>query len=197
MPVLHLIAGPNGVGKTSLYQYLVAPRHPALPFVDAQAYATAELGHIVDPATKVRAARAWADEERQKLLREGRSMVTETAFSHASRVALIAQARSLGFEVVLYAMALDEPRRLLQRVSQRMREGGHGVPSHKVLERYTRCLENLRHGIFMADLALVIDATEAHDGGPHLIASVMKGHMQLHTATRPRWVDKVLGFAEA
>jgi predicted ABC-type ATPase len=196
MPVLHLIAGPNGAGKSTLYQYLVAPRHSQLPFVNAQAYACTQLQHILDPATRARAARSWADEQRQSLLRQGSSFVTETAFSHPSRVALVAQARALGFEVVLYAIALDEPRRLLQRVSQRVREGGHPVPSHKILERYPRCLENFRHAVFMADLALLIDAADAHEGGPCLIASVVAHHMHLHTALRPRWVEKVLGFAE-
>ena len=92
--------------------------------------------------------------------------------------------------------ALDEPRRLLQRVSQRVREGGHAVPSHKVLERYPRSLDNLRQAVFLADLAFLIDACEAHDGGPRLVASVMARQMQLHTVLRPRWVEKVLGFAE-
>src|SRR6266702_4506761 len=172
MPVLHLIAGPNGAGKSTLYQYLIAPRHPGLPFVNAQEWASAQLQHILDPATRARAARAWADEERQTLLSQGRSFVTETVFSHLSRVALLAQARTLGFEVVLYAMALDEPRRLLQRVNQRVREGGHAVPSHKILERYPRCLENFRQAVFIADLAFLIDAADPQDGGPRLVASI-------------------------
>ena len=196
MPVLHLIAGPHGAGKTSLYQYLIAPRHPDLPFVNAQVYASAQLRHIVDPGTRARAARSWADEQRQDLLRQGHSFVTETAFSHASRVALIAQARSMGFEVVLYALALDEPRLLLRRVSQGVREGGETVPSHKVLERFARCLHHLRQAVFMVDLVFLIDAADAHEGGPRLIATLAGGQMTLHTVLRPRWVEKVLGFAE-
>lgn len=196
MPVLHLIAGPHGAGKSTLHRVLIQPRHPGLPFVNAQDHAQAHLQHIHEPAARARAARAWADEQRQALLREGRSFVTETAFSHVSRVALVTQARTLGFEVVLYAMGLDEPRRLLQRVSQRVREGGHGVPSHKVLERYARCLYLLRQAVALADLALLIDACEANDGGPRLVASVAGGQMHLHSVLRPRWIDKVLGFAE-
>jgi predicted ABC-type ATPase len=196
MPVLHLVAGPNGAGKSTLYQYLIAPRQPGLPFIDAQAYASAQLRHIVDPATRARAARSWADEQRQILLRQGQSFVTESAFSHPSRIALIAQARSLGFEVVLYAIALDEPRLLLQRVSQRVREGGHPVPSNKVLERYARCLDQLRQAVFIADLVFLIDAADAHEGGPRLVASVVARQMNLHTVSRPRWVERVLGFAE-
>jgi predicted ABC-type ATPase len=196
MPVLHLIAGPHGAGKTSLYQYLIAPRHPGLPFVDAGAYAGTQLRHIVDPGTRARAARSWADEQRQHWLRQGHSFVTETAFSHPSRVALIAQARALGFEVVLYALALDEPRLLLQRVSQAAREGGDAAPSHKVLERFARCLYQLRQAVFMADLAFLIDAADARQGGPRLIATLAAGQMTLHTVLRPRWVEKVLGCAE-
>ena len=196
MPVLHLIAGPHGAGKTSLYQYLVAPRHPELPFINAQAYASAQLRHIVDPGTRARAARSWADEQRQDLLRQGQSFITETGFSHASRVALIAQARSMGFEVVLYALAVDEPRLLLRRVSQGAREGADIVPSHKVLERFARCLLHLRQAVFMVDLAFLIDAADAHEGGPRLVATLAGGQMTLHTVLRPRWVEKVLGFAE-
>lgn len=196
MPVLHLIAGPNGVGKTMLYDYLIAPRHPELAFVNAQAYASAHLQHMADPSQQAHAARDWADAQREELLKQRRSFITETAFSHPSRLALISQARTLGFEVVLYGLFLDEPRHLLRRVNQRVREGGHDVPSHKVLERYTRCLDQLRHAAYLADLTVLLDAIEAVDGGPRLVASVVAGRMRLHSATRPRWSEKVLGFAE-
>ena len=197
MPVLHLIAGPNGAGKSTLYEFLLAPRHPALPFVNAQLHANEHLQHITGAAERAEAARAWADREREELMRASRSFVTETAFSHASRLALIAQARSLGYEVVLYALCTDEPRKLLQRVNQRVREGGHAIPSHKVLERYPRTLDNFRRAVRMADLAFLLDAVEAHEGGPRLVASVVMGQMHLHTVLRPRWVEKVLGFAES
>lgn len=196
MPVLHLIAGPHGVGKTALYHYLVAPRYPGLPFIDAQAHAATHLQHLQDVQARMAAAREWADAQWQSQLQQRTSFVAETGFSHPSRVALVAQARTLGFEVVLYAMGLDEPRKLLQRVNQRVREGGHPVPSHKLLSRYARCLENLRHAVFMADLAMVIDGCDAHESGPRLVATVMGHQMQLHTVQRPRWVEKVLGFSE-
>lgn len=197
MPSMHLIAGPHGAGKSTLYRFLVAPRYPALPFIDAQAYAAEQLRNIDDSSRRTRVARAWAEEQQQAMFRLGQSFVTETAFSHPSRIALIAQARTLGFEVVLYALGLDEPRRLLQRVSQRAREGGPAVPSHKVLERYARCMENFRQAVFFVDLAFLIDASDADDGGPRLIASVVSRQMHMHAPLRPRWVDKALGFGES
>src|SRR4051794_13121289 len=124
MPVLHLIAGPHGAGKTSLYEYLLEPRNPEMPFIDAQAWVCTPRHHALDADAQTLAARRWADAERQRLFAGRQSFITETAFSHPSRVALIAQARTLGYEVVLYALGLDDPRKLLQRVAQRAREGG-------------------------------------------------------------------------
>ena len=196
MPVLHLIAGPHGAGKTALYDYLIAPRHPALPFVNAHRHAAQHLRHLRDPAQQALAALEWAEAQRTSLMHSHASFVTETAFSHPSRLALITEARSRGYEVVLYAIALDEPRALLHRVTQRVREGGHAVPTHKVLERYVRCLENFRRAVRLADLVFVLDASDAAEGGPRLVASIVTGQMHLHTVLRPRWVDRVLGFAE-
>jgi predicted ABC-type ATPase len=168
-----------------------------LPFINPTAYAAEQLEHVQDADKREQQARAWGDSEREALIRAGRSFVTETAFSHPSRVALMTHARSLGYEVVLYALAIDDPRRLLQRVNQRMREGGHTVPTHKVLERYPRCIENFRRAVRLADLSLLLDASDAGVGGPRLIASIVAGQIRLHGVVRPRWVDKVLGFAEA
>jgi predicted ABC-type ATPase len=196
MPVMHLIAGPHGAGKSIFYQYFLSQWFPQRPLVDALAHANAHLQHIVDPANRAHAARCWADEQRQEMFQHRRSFVTETAFSHPSRVALVAQARTLGYLVVIYALSVDEPRRLLTRVNQRVREGGHSVPSHKVLDRYTRCMDNLRQAIFIADFSILLDAADAHLGGPRLIASMIGRQMKLHVVLRPRWVEKVLGFSE-
>lgn len=183
MPVMHLIAGPNGAGKTTLYEFLVAPRHPGLPFIEGVPHQAGDT-------------QAQGDAQCRSLLLAGKSFAAETVLGDASPLALMERARALGYEVVLYALALDEPRALLHRISQRVREGGLAIPSNEVLERYPRALENFRRAIRIADLSLLLDAVDAAVGGPRLVASVVQGRMHLHTALRPRWVDRVLGFAE-
>lgn len=193
MPILHLIAGPNGAGKSTLYRYLIQPRYPQLPFVNADLHEREQLGHIRDAVRRSEAARAWADAQRQAHLEAGRSFVSETVFSHPSKLALIADAQSRSFEVALYVVCLDDPRRLLGRVQQRVQEGGHHVPADKILARYPRTLENLRLAVREVQLAMLFDADEVEAGGPHLVASVVTGVVQPHGSWMPPWVHKLLG----
>lgn len=190
---MHLIAGPNGAGKSTLYRYLIAPRYPSLPFINADLHERDQLQHITDVVRRSEAARAWADAEREAHLASGRAFVTETVFSHPSKLALIRQAQAEGFEVALYVVCLDDPRRLLQRVKQRVREGGHDVPSQKILERYPRTVAHLGKAVHMANLSMLFDAEETDQDGPVLLASVFAGTPQLHVARLPRWARTVLG----
>lgn len=192
MPVFHLIAGPNGAGKSTLYRYLVQPRYPQLSFINADLHEREQLAHISDPTQRSEAARAWADAQRDARLRAGQSFVSETVFSHPSKLQLIADARARGFEVALYVVCLDEPRRLLERVRQRVQEGGHGVPANKILERYPRTVENLRQAVRQVQLAMLFDAADTRAGGPQLVASVVAGQIQPHGAWLPAWARKVL-----
>jgi predicted ABC-type ATPase len=171
MPVLHLIAGPDGAGKSTLHRTLVALRYPGLPLADT-------------------------DAARAALLARGKDFATKTVFSHPSKLELLAQARARGFATVLYVVCVDEPRLLLVRVRQRALEGGDDVPPHKIITRYARTLALLQEAAAFADLSLLFDASDAERGGPALVASLAAGRMHLHTAFRPRWAEKVLGFAE-
>lgn len=193
MPVLHLIAGPNGAGKSTLYRYLIQPRYPQLNFINADLYERDHLGHLRDALQRSEAARAWADAERDAHLASGRSFVSETVFSHPSKLQLLAAAKAHGFEVALYIVCLDEPRRLLARVRERVQEGGHSVPANKILERYPRTVQNLAQAVKMVELAMLFDATDTDVGGPHLVASVVAGSVQSHGAWLPAWARTVLG----
>ncbi|GAA4342663.1 zeta toxin family protein [Variovorax defluvii] len=193
MPVLHLIAGPNGAGKSTLYRYLIQPRYPRLPFINADLYERERLGHVRNALRRSEAARAWADAQRAAHLEGGLPFVSETVFSHPSKLALLADARTRGFDVALYIVCLDDPRRLLDRVQQRVLEGGHGVPADKILARYPRTLENLRLALAEVPLAMLFDAAEVEAGGPHLVASVVNGQVQPHGPWMPAWVRRLLG----
>lgn len=195
MAILHLIAGPNGAGKSTLYDYLIAPRHPSLEFVNAHIHERDHLSYIGNPVKRSEAARAWADGRRDSLLRRGRSFVTETVFSHPSKLDLIGSARASGFSVVLYVVCVDDPRVLLQRVRRRVSEGGHQVPPSKILERYPRTLANLAQAVRLSNMLLLFDAQEVSNGGPRLLAVCTEAGVELHAEPLPRWAQDMLGYS--
>ena len=193
-PVFHLLAGPNGAGKSTLYRAQVSSGGigKTLEFVNADLYEQGHLQHISDSQKRSEAARDWADSRREALLNSRTSFVSETVFSHESKLALITQALDMGFNVVLYVVSLDDPQRLLGRVSQRVREGGHNVPAQRILERYPRTRANLKKAVRLSDLAFVYDAVDV-DRGAHLLGALCdKDHTTVFVAELPGWVATML-----
>ncbi len=168
----HLLAGPNGAGKSTLYRALVRDGilGREMEFVNADLYERDHLQGIVDPEQRSEAARAWADVRRSQLLAAGASFVSETVFSHPSKIALIAEAKARGFTVALHVVALDDPQRLLERVAQRVREGGHSVPPERILARYPRTMGHLAQAVDAAHVAYLYEARDVANGGPSLVA---------------------------
>ena len=196
-PVFHLLAGPNGAGKSTLYRALVASGSISsqLEFVNADLYEQSHLQHINDLQKRSEAARDWADSRRDALLKAKTGFVSETVFSHESKLALITQAQAMGFDVVLYVVSLDDPHRLLARVSQRVREGGHDVPAQRILERYPRTMANLKKAVRLADLAFVYDAAEVERGAHLLVAMCERERTTLLVKEPALWVQTVLAGA--
>jgi predicted ABC-type ATPase len=193
----HLLAGPNGAGKSTLYRALVREGilGPPLEFVNADLHERAHLQHIANPQDRSEAARAWADARRTALLAARTPFASETVFSHPSKLALIDKAQRHGFTVALYIVALDDPARLLDRVAQRVREGGHPVPPERILARYPRTMAHLAQAVQLADVAYLYDAAEVTQGGPRLVAVRTALATTALVDSMPAWAQRLLGAA--
>lgn len=163
-----------------------------LEFVNADLYERDHLQHITDPEQRSQAARAWADTQRAAHLAHGKSFVSETVFSHESKLALIEEAVAHDYVVALYVVALDDPQRLLARVQRRVREGGHNVPSEKILGRYPRTLANLSKAVGLATVAYLYEARELEEGGPHMVAMRHGKKATTFIEPLPQWARQVL-----
>jgi predicted ABC-type ATPase len=193
-PVFYLLAGPNGAGKSTLYKALclTGTIPPTAEFVNADLYEAKHLQHIADGQVRSEQARLWADTRRAELLQTGQPFVSETVFSHESKLALIEQAQSQGFFVMLLVVALDSPERLLERVAQRVAEGGHAVPAERILARYPRTLQHLTHAVRQANAAVLYDS---HDVSPgtHTAVAMCKGSWTKELVSPlPAWAHQVL-----
>lgn len=194
--VFYLLAGPNGAGKSTLYLALKqAGQIPsAAEFVNADLFEAKHLQDITDRVQRSAAARDWADTRRAQLLVQGNSFVSETVFSHPSKLQLIAQAQARGFLVVLLVVALDQPERLVARVKQRVREGGHSVPKERILARYPRTLSLLAQAVRTADVALLYDSCDAAPGTHALVAVCQQHSTQILHTPLPQWAQLVLAL---
>lgn len=185
-PVLHLLAGPNGAGKsTFVLHYLQPVTH--LPFVNADAIATErwpgdELSHAYE------ASRAAA-EERQALIEAGRSFISETVFSHPSKVDLVARATTHGYLVHLHVVmvAPDTP---VERVRLRVRSGGHDVPAEKIRGRYARLWDLVVAARALADRTTFYDNSSL-DSPFRVVATYERGRL-IGSADWPDWTPAPL-----
>ena len=196
-PVFYLLAGPNGAGKSTLYKALTL--QGTIPvsaeFVNADLYEAAHLQHVADPQARSEAARYWADARRAELLSAGQSFVSETVFSHESKLALIEHAQQLGFFVMLIVVCLDDPQRLLARVAGRVAEGGHAVPPERILARYPRTLANLSVAVRLADVAILYDSEAVSAGTHKMVAICRRDRTEERVRPLPAWALTVLSTA--
>jgi predicted ABC-type ATPase len=196
-PVFYLLAGPNGAGKSTLYRAAVGEGliPHAARWVNADLHEAAELLHIGDPLKRSKAARAWADAERARCLKAGASFVSETVFSHTSKLDLIAAAQRAGFAVVLLVVCVDDPDMLLTRVARRVEEGGHPVPPERILSRYPRTVRHLGVAVRRADLALLYDTSAppgADQQAPRLVARFRQGTLAWIDQDPPAWTIQMV-----
>ena len=193
-PIFHLLAGPNGAGKSTLYRALVSSGTigRGLEFVNADLHERDHLQHIADPQQRSEASRQWADRRRAELLDARTGFVSETVFSHESKLSLISHAQALGFQVALYVVAVNDPVRLLARVSQRVAEGGHPVPPERILQRYPRTMTNLKTAVRVADISFIFDSVEAEHGAHRLVALCEREQTTLLADKLPSWVTAML-----
>jgi predicted ABC-type ATPase len=149
-PNLIAVAGPNGAGKSTFYKSYLA--HESLPFINADLIA-AQLGiGAYDAAELAAAARRETFERRE-------SFIFETVFSDPVRgkLAFLEDAVAAGYHVVLCFVGVSAPEISEERVVLRVLQGGHEVPTDKLVTRFPRTMENLRQSMLRLPLVLVYD----------------------------------------
>jgi len=132
-PDLYLLAGPNGAGKTTFYERVLSAT--GLDFINADRIAA--LRWPGDEVARAYDAAAEAAAVRERYLADRRSFITESVFSHPSKVELVRQAVEAGYRVHLRVLIVPVDLSVA-RVEQRVVEGGHEVPEAKIRQRHQR-----------------------------------------------------------
>lgn len=190
MPTLHILAGPNGAGKTTLYEAAVKPVIPTVEFVNADRLAAAHFGHNASTEAEAKKGQELADERRAALMAAGKSLVTESTFSHPSKLDLLAEARARGYKIAVYHVNVRSAEVSIARVRDRVTQGGHDVPEDRIRGRYERNKALIKEAVLAADRGQVFD--NSRQGLPPELALAFERGRLTYASTRvPLWAREV------
>jgi predicted ABC-type ATPase len=187
---LDLIVGPNGAGKSTFARHHLLPAVPGSVFVNADEIAKKrwpgqEEIHAYE-AAKI------AEATRSSLIEARVAFVAETVFSHPSKLDLIRQAKAAGYTVALHALLV--PLEIsVARVPQRVAEGGHSVPTKKIIERYARVWPLVVQALALVDTAVVYDSSR-RNANPTPVLRTHQG-LAIGPVTWPKWTPADLASA--
>jgi predicted ABC-type ATPase len=141
-PVLIIIAGPNGSGKTSITSKLL--NHEWLEnsiYINPDIIAQEKFGDWNSKEAIMQSV-LYCEEIREKSLKEKQSLIFETVLSAPDKIDYIKRAKAAGFFIRLFFVSTETPIINAARIAKRVMEGGHDVPISKVVSRYQRAISN-------------------------------------------------------
>lgn len=156
-PVLIVIAGPNGSGKTTITSKII--QHEWMEdslYINPDNIARDKFGDW-NSYEAVMSAAKYATELRESCLAEGKSMIFETVLSASDKVDFINRARMAGFFIRLFFVSTETPTINAARIARRVMEGGHDVPILKIVSRYQKSIANCALAALIAHRTYVYD----------------------------------------
>jgi predicted ABC-type ATPase len=152
-----IIAGPNGAGKTTFARNFLPVELEGLDFLNADEIA-ADLCPEAPESVAVKAGRIMLGQIAERV-EAGDSFVLETTLSGRAYARAIPRWRGLGYTVFLVFLRLPDADIAVQRVANRVREGGHSIPIDAIRRRHAAGWRNFR-GIYkpLVDFWAVYDS---------------------------------------
>ncbi|MDO6758065.1 zeta toxin family protein [Phaeobacter inhibens] len=187
-PTLYVVAGPNGSGKSTITR---AGAFADARIVDPDAIAR----HLSpeDPEGASATAGREAIRERTRAMAKRENIAIETTLSGSSALRFVDQAQAAGYQVELHYISVASPAQSIDRISQRVSEGGHHVPAADVERRFERSRENLPEAIARADRTTVYD-NSSQGRAPQIAAELTRDRYDIEP-NAPAWVKDAAGKA--
>ncbi len=171
-PVLILLAGTAGAGKTTLYESQLRTVFPVLLKASASPIEQAET-----------------DRERIRLTKEGHSFVLQNGTIHSRA---IREAQEAGFDVKVFYVGTEDPNLNMGRVLVRVSNGGPFAALARIADDYAHGLKHLPNAKQLADDLMLFDNT-THGRGHRLVAHFHAGELMKLARAVPKWAQKVFG----
>lgn len=137
---IHIIAGPNGSGKTTFAYSFLLPRSNGNFFINADTVA-AGLSPNHSESAAFQAGR-FVLEEIKKAIADGRSFCFESTLSGLTWQGILRHAKKDGYSIFIYFVFVNQTSISAARIKQRVKEGGHNIPLNVLRRRTPRSFAN-------------------------------------------------------
>jgi predicted ABC-type ATPase len=134
MPRLIILSGCNGAGKTTASYTFLPEILDCRDFVNSDEFAKS-LSPF-DPSSASVSASRYMLMRIQYLLEHNADFSIETTLATRSLVTIIRRAKEKDYKVTLIYLWLQSPELALQRVRNRVANGGHNIPEDVLRRRY-------------------------------------------------------------
>ena len=189
-PILIVIAGPNGSGKTSITSKIL--KHEWIEnceYVNPDNIANELFGDWNSREAILQAAQ-YSQNLREECILNKKSLIFETVLSAEDKIDFIFRARKEGFFIRVFFVGTDNPKINASRIVQRVIEGGHDVPISKIISRYSKSIANC------AIISKIVDRMYVYDNSleyknPKLLFRSVNGKIKKKYHNLHEWSNSI------
>jgi len=202
-PLLYVLAGVNGAGKSSIGESEF--RNQGSPVFNPDTVAQHIRNLHPDIPLTLANAHAWQIGKSllEQAIADGRDYRFETTLGGRTIAQLLEQAARAGHRLHIWFCGLASADLHLHRVRSRVAHGGHDIPEEKIRERWNRSRENLVRLLPLIDHLRVYDNSaeadpaEGHHPKPVLLLEMQRGKITAPSdlSGAPDWAKPIIAAA--
>ena len=191
-PVLIVIAGPNGSGKTTVTSKIL--KHEWMEdavYINPDIIAQEKFGDW-NSVNAIHQSIEYCERLREDCLERKQSLIFETVLSRIDKVDFIKKALNNGFFVRLFFVSTTSPAINASRIANRVMEGGHDVPITKIISRFQKSIANANLLAKIVDRAYFYDNSIDNEDAK-LLFRLSEGQLaKQYTKDIPEWASIIL-----
>ena len=191
-PVLIVIAGPNGSGKTSTTRLVIKHEWAEqCVYINPDEIAQHKFGDWNDVEAVLHAVE-YCETWREQLLAERKDFIFETVLSSDGKVDFLRRAKEAGYFIRMFFICTESPTINAARIANRVMEGGHDVPIQKIISRYQKAIINAIKVAGFADRAYFYDNSIDNQNAQLLFRTIDGKFAKQYVDSCPAWTSDVL-----
>ena len=140
-PILYVVAGPNGAGKTTFAKRFLPEYAHCRNFINPDLIASG-LSPFAPELARIEAGRLMLAKINQMAALK-RTFAIETTLAGRSYLTMFKRLKARSYSMHLFYLWLPSVNMAIQRVADRVRQGGHNIPESDIRRRFSKSLPNL------------------------------------------------------